>query len=121
MTAAAEAVMHDLCEIGAMTRTADAHGQLIPSYSYGASIVCGFDPTGGRGAREAVTMSSGVTLSEQTPTVRLPLGTVVLQGDRVKITTRAGVALTSALVYDVVGAVRQGLTSVLVSLGSTAP
>lgn len=106
-------LMHDTCVVQTYTvGTADGHGQPAITYVDGSAIVCGFKFNTPRMIQGAPDVP--IRISEAT--VRLPLGTTIAAGDRIKITKRQGVALSTALVFEIIGHSRQGLGCLIVDL-----
>jgi rhamnose transport system permease protein len=78
--------MQDTCQIGVYSRTFDSFGEPVPLYTYGAAIVCGFDPKGGQ-----ENWRRDMTPVHIDATIRLPIDTALETTDRLKIITRFGV------------------------------
>jgi hypothetical protein len=85
------------------SRTINSFGEAIASYADGAAAICGLDmrPGSERYGRDN-------TLLEYDATLRLPIATVPDVKDRIKITTRFGETLATALVYEIVGPIQRG-------------
>lgn len=96
--------MMDTCVIQARVQTADTFSQMVETFPVdSAAIYCGLDMRPGveRHTTEGNTIQYDAT-------IRLPIGTVVTPADRIKITKRFDVALTVALVYEVMSPIQQG-------------
>lgn len=110
---AQEGGMQDTCVI--VSRTAgsvDAYGWPTDGYSTGNTYVCGLD-------EDPWKESMGVTqVGEKLARLRLPLEAFghVEVDDRVKITKRFGVTLTTQPVYVVVGLERRGPSGLVLGL-----
>jgi head-tail adaptor len=104
--------LNDICQIAARVQTQDSYGEMVETWpSYATAIACGVTAPGGR-----VHIRGDAVIVVTSTTVRLPLGTVIAAGDRLKITKRYGVALSPALVYEVVGYPQIGPTAIIVEL-----
>ena len=103
----------DTCVMQAYTvGTADGHGQPAITYVDGSALACGFKFNTPRMIQGAPDVP--VRVSEAT--VRLPLGTTIAAGDRIKVTKRQGVTLSAALVFEIIGHARQGLGCLVLDL-----
>ena len=89
----------DTCIVQTQSTTVDTYGQPIETFTDGTAIDCRFVPSPGKEMREINRTDSTITVMRAL--VRLPRGTAITPNDRVKITHRYGVALTTALVYGV--------------------
>ena len=116
MQATQTSAMFDTCVIQAYSAAQDAYGAMIASYTDGSEISVGFDPTGGREGKR-----TDMTTLPIDATVRLPFGTSVNAKDRIKITKRFGTALSTALVFDVVGFPQTGPSGIVLDLESVTP
>jgi head-tail adaptor len=109
-------LMTDTCVVQTRTATADTYGEMIGTYSDGDALACGFRYlSGGELATEQMRMLR--TEAE----LRLPIGTTVTALDRVKLTKRYGAALTTTLVFEVVGPIRRGPAGLLLMLRKVEP
>jgi head-tail adaptor len=116
MQSAQTSSLMDACCVQAYASTADSYGALVASYTDGASIACGLHMTGGRES-----WRNNMTATRIDATIRLPIGTVIKTTDRIKVTHRYGVALGTALVFEIVGAIRRGPSGLQVDLLAVAP
>lgn len=107
--------MQDTCIIQAYSATPDTYGDPVPTYTDGAAIACGFDPTGGRES-----WRPDMTALHVDATVRLPIATTLDTRDRIKITKRFGVAIT-AIVFEIVGLPQRGPSGLVVELVKVTP
>lgn len=111
LRATQEAFMPDSCQVGTITTTQDAIGDLVPGApSYAAEIACGLDMKPG-----AETRNGELTVTNVDAVLRLPHVTAVSLGNVVKITKRNGVAITPT-VYEVQAEPRVGVTAVVCQL-----
>ena len=101
---------NDTCVIQTLSTARDTTGAVLPTYTDGSAISCGFEPTGGTERKAA-----GGTAVITDATVRLPIGTTVTAKDRVKITKRHGTSIT-ALVFGVAGEPQRGPSGLVVEL-----
>jgi hypothetical protein len=111
-----QAAMQDTAVIQVYSRTFNAYGEPIETYTDAAPGPFGFDPTGGRKNRRA-----DLTALHVDATGRFPLGTVVDPKDRVKVTHRFGMALGTALVFNVQGIPQQGPSGLVLELAVVSP
>ena len=102
---------NDSCQIGVLTSTQDSTGYPAPTWTYGSTISCGFDPSGGR-EREG----ADKTVLRSDATLRLPIGTSVNQKDRVKIISRHGSTLSPAETYQVSSLTMRGPSGLVLDL-----
>lgn len=103
--------MQDTCVIQAYSATFDTYGAPVITFTDGAPMACGFDPTGGKKNRRV-----DLTALHVDATVRLPIGTAVNAKDRIKVTRRFGAWLAAALVFDVQGSPQQGPSGLVLEL-----
>lgn len=108
--------MQDTCVIQTYWATFDTYGAPVITFTDGAPVGCGFDPTGGRKNRRV-----DLTALHVDATVRLPIGTAVSAKDRIKVTKRFGTALGAALVFDVQGSPQQGPSGIVLELAKVTP
>lgn len=105
LRAAATACMRDTCQIGVQAYVSgDDPGNV--TYTYSTAIPCGLKAT----TQGELADGSQATLT--TAELRVPWGTSIKSGDRVKMTTQAGVSLTTKLLYAVDGEPYQTLAAV---------
>lgn len=103
----------DTCVVQTYTvGTPDAHGQAVITWVDGSAIACGFRFNTPRMIQGAPDVP--VRISEAT--VRLPLGTTIATGDRIKITKRQDAMLTTALVFEIIGHSRPGPSCLVLDL-----
>lgn len=102
---------NDTCQIGVLSTTQDTTGYPAPTWTYGSTIECGFDPAGGR-EREG----ADKTVLRSDATLRLPIGTSVNQKDRVKIISRHGSTLSPAETYQVTSLAMRGPSGLVLDL-----
>jgi hypothetical protein len=106
-----ESFMADACQIGTITTTQDAVGELVPGApSYAAETACGLQMTGGLQSAEYRT--SDGTIVKADAKLRLPHDAVISVTNVVKITKRFGTAITP-IVYEVMGVPAVGPTGVV--------
>lgn len=103
--------LHDTCVILTYSESQNGFGEMAGSWTAGAALACGFEPTGGREKPRA----GGDTLIVE-GRLRLPLTTTIGTRDRVRITHRHGTALSPALTFDVAGLPRRGPSGLVVDL-----
>jgi len=101
----------DTCVVQTQSVTADTYGQPIETFTDGAAISCRFVPSQG-----TEIWRSNSVITRIGAKVRLPLGTAITPKDRVKITHRFGVALTTPLVFGVDDVGAMGPTCFTVNL-----
>jgi hypothetical protein len=111
-----DSAMQDTCVIQVYTRTLDSYGAPAVAYTDGSAIACGVNMTPARESRQA-----DMNVERIDATVRLPIGTSIKTTDRVKVTYRYGVILSTALVFEVVGAIRRGPSGLQVDLQAVTP
>jgi len=101
----------DTCVIQVLTTARDDLGQPIKTYTDGSAISCGVY------LRSASDVSAAFgTAAQVDATLRLPLTTTLTKDDRVKVTHRQGIALTTAEIFEVVGEPRRGLSLLVADL-----
>jgi len=103
----------DTCVIQTYHATADSHGQMVNSPSGGSAISCGFR---WKTSKDAFSVGGAGVVAEGDAELRLPIGTTITAKERVKITYLRGSALGTALIFQVIGEPRPGLTAILVDL-----
>lgn len=117
MQATHVAAMRDQCVLMEPQETAVRYNKKKTTYADAGSSVCGFNPSTANGvASEEVLDSTAVVIT--TPTVRLPIGTVLTASWRVRITHRNGQALTNPLLFDVMGDPATIGTAIVVELAT---
>jgi hypothetical protein len=87
----------------AYSRTFNAVGEPVVTYTDGTAAGCGLDMRPGSERH-----GPGNTLLEYDATVRLPVTATPNARDRVKITKRFDETLATALVYEIVGPIQRG-------------
>jgi hypothetical protein len=111
MKAAQEDHMMDACQVGKRSITQSSSGHPVPEYQYGDDVACGYAD---KGSKIAERSDGSPVFSDAS--LRLPLGTVIAVADRVKVTARFGVALDTALEFDVAGEPARGPSGLVVPL-----
>jgi hypothetical protein len=105
-----EAAMPDTCVRLAYSAILDSYGQPSPTWTAAAtSLPCGYN-----GKSTEVMDGAQVVLTDGK--MRLPMDTVLVTTDRIRLTHRYGVALSTPLVFDIIGAPAQGPMGVVVNL-----
>ncbi len=105
--------MQDTCIL--QTYTA-ASASSAYGYGYGGGysdtvpVACGLDMSPSREVME------GAQIALPDARLRLPLGTSIINVDRVRVTHRYGVALSTPLVYDVIGLPERGPSGLQLNL-----
>lgn len=110
LQATQSAHMPDTCLILTRSTLEDAYGGEVETFTPGSAVFCGFKATSKREVQE----QGQVVMAEAE--LRLPIGTAVTSKDRVRVTHRFGIALPSALDYDVIGHPSQGPSGLLLTL-----
>lgn len=105
----------DTCVIMTYTQALDDYGAEVTTWPDGATVDCGLNMTPSRESRQA-----DMNVERIDATIRLPLNTVVKSSDKIRITHRFGVAIT-ALVFEVIGAVRRGPSGLQIDLQAINP
>ena len=96
--------MLDTAVIQNRVQTVDTFGQMVETYpTDSAAIICGLDMR--PGVERHTPDGNTVTYDA---TIRLPIATVVLTTDRIKITKRFGETLTVPLVYEIMSPLQRG-------------
>ncbi len=113
-----EALMSDSCQVGSYYTAAGTTGELVPSYRYGITIACGFQPLIGTQRAEYRTLDGQVVQADAR--CRLAHDTPISERDRVRITHRHGQAV-EAVDYEVMGAPALSPAGMLVYLRAVAP
>jgi head-tail adaptor len=108
--------LQDTCIIQSYAMTLDAYGAEVATYTDGSAIDCGLNMTPARERRTAE-----MNVERIDATIRLPLATSIKTTDRVKVTYRFGVILSTALVFEVVGSIRRGPSGLQVDLLAVNP
>lgn len=103
--------LQDKCQVGVYSTVQNNYGELVPGYTWGSEIKCGFDPTGGQ-ERPRPEMTPLIVNA----TVRLPLGTAINTTDRIRITKRYRTTLTTALEFEIIGAPQTGPSGIVLEL-----
>lgn len=107
--------MQDTCIIQTFSAgSPDTYGQMTPTYTDGSPLACGLNMKSGKEQNRVVDPETKtvITLS----TLRLPADTNVTPKDRIKITHRFGIALSTPLVFEVYQKPRLGSSGLLVDL-----
>ena len=110
------ATLPDTCQLGTRSTSQNSIGEPVPSFSYGVAVACALqqDATKG-GQRREYTTADGVVVRADA-LLRLPSGTTLAAESVVKVTHRYGVALTTALSYEVVGVPAEGPSGIVAAL-----
>ena len=108
MSDTADASMMDTCTIQTATVTYDAVGGAVETWSNSAATPCGVRFTS---ERRAETIEVAGVRYDVDATIRVSLDTSVSTTQRVRVTHRAGTALTTPWVFEVLGVVRRGHTA----------
>jgi len=108
MSDVADASMMDTCVIQTATVTYDAVGGAVETWSNSASTPCGVRFTS---ERRAETIEVAGVRYDVDATIRVSLDTTVSTLQRIRVTHRAGTALTTAWTFEVLGVVRRGHTA----------
>ena len=117
MQSAQVAAMQDTCVVQAYSSSSvDTYGAPVVTYTDGSAIACGLNMTGGKEA-----WRTNMTTTHIDATIRLPIATSLKSTDRIKVTHRFGAALGTALVFEIVGAIRRGPSGLQVDLLAVAP
>ena len=85
------------------SRTFNAVGEPVVTFTDGTAAICGLDMRPGSERH-----TTGNTLTEYDATVRVAVGSTLTTKDRVKVTKRFGETLGTALVFDVVAPLQLG-------------
>jgi hypothetical protein len=102
--------MWDRCTRLVYSATPDAYGQPSPTWTAAAaSLACGYN-----GKSREVMDGAQVVMTDGS--LRLPIATVLVNTDRIRLTHRHGVALATALAYEIIGAPAQGPMGLVVNL-----
>lgn len=106
-----QAAMMDTCRRLVWTYIGDDElGNPIYDYVPGATLVCGLNPD------PATELAGDTQLTVADARLRLPIGTVLDNRDRLEILTRNGEALSPTLVYEILGQPRRGVTGLILDL-----
>jgi len=116
LQAAQVGTMLDTCVIQSYARTFDSNGSPAETYTDGSAIACGVNMTPSR-----ENWRTNMNATHVDATIRLPIATSIKSTDYVKVTHRFGVALGTALVFDVVGSIRCGPSGLQVDLAAVSP
>ena len=108
--------MLDTCVLQTATNSYDAVGGAVQTWSNGAATPCGVRFTSDR-RPESVEVAS--VRYDVDATIRLPLDVTPTTLQRIRVTHRAGTALATAWVFDVLGIVRRGPTANVVKVRYT--
>jgi hypothetical protein len=108
-----EGAMMDTCVVLTFAEgVTNEYGKPKPGYQAGSAIECGFNAT----ARKEVMDGAQVAITDAQ--LRLPIGTTITNLDRLRITHRHGVALTTPLTFAIIGEPRRGSSGLLLNLRS---
>lgn len=107
--------LQDSCYLQALTATPDGYGDPVRSWANtGSEIPCGLEMR--------ATLSSNSELRETDKTVvsteailRLPVGTVVTETQRVNVTKRHGESIT-AIVFNIISPIQRGPSGIILFL-----
>lgn len=113
MAGTAEESMIDTCVLMTATTTYDVVGGAVQTWTDGAPTECGVEFTSER--RQESIEVAGVRYDVDA-TVRLPLAVTPTSLQRIRVTHRYGVALTTAWLFEVLGTVRRGPTANVVKV-----
>jgi len=102
MRSTQDGAMQDTCRIGAYTSADDGYNLPTPTYVYGDEVVCGLD----------LMRSQEQHASGEVPVIdailRLPIGTVIDERDRIRIEQRYNEEITVPQVFEIEGPVDRG-------------
>jgi len=99
---------NDTCQIGVYGVTTGTYSK--PAYTYGAIIACGFTAKGGRETAD------GTQTALNSGSLRLPVGTAITSKDRIKLISRFGTTLSTAIEFRILGAPEHGPTAITLQL-----
>lgn len=87
----------------------DEYGEMQPQYSQGELVKCGvkFD-------RQSDDYQPDVLVASEEVTIRLPLGTAIVEHDRIHLIQAGGEELPIEVAYEVVGIPTTGMTVITV-------
>jgi hypothetical protein len=116
LQAANVAAMWDTCVRVVYDGTAtDTYGHPTPVWTSGAILACGLDNlVGMSSARREVMIGTQVVVIDAR--LRLPIDTTLDHRDRIRITHRHGVALSTPEVYEIMGEPARGPSGLVVDL-----
>lgn len=106
--------MYDRCILLKKVTSAGAYNRPLVTYEAQPEIVCGFNPSGA--SPQEILGTSEIPI--QTPTLRVPVGTIVETNWRVAITNRLGTALVNPLSFEIIGPPESIGTAILLRLKS---
>jgi hypothetical protein len=105
------AFMADSCQVGTITKTQSATGDMVDGDpAYAAEVVCGLGQVSGFERSEY--RNGAMTIVKADAKIRLPYGTVIGATNVVKVTKRQGTAITP-IVYEVMGEPAVGATGIV--------
>lgn len=108
-----DGAMMDLCIIlQHVDGATDDYGKPVEVYQPGQPQICGFDAA----ARKEVMDGAQAAITDAQ--MRLPIGTVISNLDRVQVTHRHGVELSDQPVFGLLGIPRRGTSGLLLNLRS---
>lgn len=104
----------DTCVVLVYSSTEDEFNLPAVTYTPGAPLSCGYDPSSSREVQDSgqVVITDGL--------IRLPAGTAITHLDRIQLTHRAGQALATPITFDVVGQVAPGPSGLVVEVEEVA-
>lgn len=108
------AAMQDTCVVRSCSRSLDAYGAAVESFTDGAPVACGVEMTSGKENRR-----KDMNVERIDATIRIPLGTVIKAADHIKVTYRFGVA--AAQEYEIIGEIRRGPAGYQVDVQELVP
>jgi len=102
MRSTQDGAMQDVCRVGAYTATDDAYNLPSVTYTYGDEVTCGLDllRSDEQHASGEVPVITGI--------LRLPIGTVIDERDRIRVEQRYNEELTTPQVFEIEGPVDRG-------------
>jgi head-tail adaptor len=103
--------LHDTCVLMPRVTDTATDGQVTETWVSGATVACGFEPTGGNEQRRA-----DMTVLAYDAKLRLALGAAITYLDKVRIIKRYGSALTTPLTFQVEGDPQQGASGLVLLL-----
>lgn len=116
MQAAQEAAMMDEVARLVWSSAKDAINADVPTWTAGATLICGLDMTGGSEQRDG-----GRIMVRWDARLRLPLGTTLDLRDRFMVKKRFGRASLSGLVYEIVSPQEEGPSGIVLNLRKVDP
>ncbi len=116
MKSTQESAMMDTCVVQTYAAgSQNAYGEYdSPTYTDGLPIACGFAWM----THVSEIEGSERVIVERVPQVRLPIGTVVDQKDRIKMTKRFGVTMATPEIFEMIGPPDEGPSGLVAMLKS---